>query len=287
MRRRDRLRVERYRVREARRTRLRELGRRSHRPASLVLALVVAGAAAFGASRVPDALSRMEFFRVRGLDIRGAQFLSPGEVQDLLALPPTASVVQDVKEWEVRLREHPLVLEARIERRLPDSLRIVIRERVPVAFYPMTTLEPVDEEGQVLPIDPARFALDLPVLSSEVEGRSGELLTPAQLRALSREAARLAQVQPRFMARVSELALAPGDQVVARLTDPAVEVWFRAPASSLRIRQAMDALEDARVRFPDRAITTVDLRFDEQVVVRFSRAGRRMALGPSSATRGG
>ena len=47
----------------------------------------------------------------------------------------------------------------RVERRLPNRLRVEIEERRPVALAATPTLEPVDGEGVRLPIDPTLYVL--------------------------------------------------------------------------------------------------------------------------------
>lgn len=249
-------------------------GRPRRRLATIAGGLVLAAVVVKGVSALPSTLARIPLFQVKRVEFRGMEFMDEANALAVMDLAPGASVWDDLGAWEALLLAHPLVDEVEVRRALPSTLVVSLEERRPVALFPMTTLEPVDAVGQVLPIDPASRGLDLPILDPELAGRPGEFLTPGQRRFLAEETARLDAVDPRFMSRVSKLTLGPDQQVVARLGQPDVEVLFRAPVPPSRIRQAMDALDDAMARFPGEAVHAVDLRFQEQVVVRFERRGR-------------
>jgi hypothetical protein len=227
-----------------------------------------------GVSVLPAGLARIPLFDVKRVEFRGMEFMDEETALAVLDLGMEASIWDDLGARKAALEAHPLVDRAEVRRAVPSTLIVTLEERRPVAFFPMTALEPVDETGQVLPIDPAHRSLDLPILDPELAGRPGEFLTPGQRRFLAEETSRLSAVDPRFMSRVSKLTLGPDQQVVARLGQPDVEVLFRAPVPPSRIRQAMDALDDAMARFPGEDVHAVDLRFQEQVVVRFERMGR-------------
>jgi cell division protein FtsQ len=57
------------------------------------------------------------------------------------------------------------VVSARVERRLPGTVRVVVVERVPLAFVPAATgLVALDADGRTLPYDPAATGLELPLI---------------------------------------------------------------------------------------------------------------------------
>jgi len=236
----------------------------------LVLALAVALGGVF--SRVPRALAEVEAFRVREVRLRGARFLTQEEAERVLDLSERASVWDDTKVLDARLEEHPLVREATIHRRFPGALLLQVVEREPVALFPNPTLEPVDEAGRILPIDPALHKLDLPIMAATGGGGSGSLTT-AELSLLAGEISRLAKGDPEFHSRVSDFSLDPRGDVQARISDSAVTLRFRPGLPNVRIETGMKVLEDAQARFGEGEVVDLDLRFDDQVVVRFGGAG--------------
>lgn len=229
-------------------------------------AVIVALALAAGAARAPELLGRFEVFRVRDVALEGATFLTPDEAARWASVPPDASVWDDATGWEASLERHPMVREARIGRDLPSTLVVEVDEREPVALAATPTLEAVDAEGRPLPLDPVRHRLDLPVIRPA--GRADDpALTPADVRRLAREIGRLREVDPGFQVALSEVVPGGDGHVVARLTDPDVEVRYRPPLTSRRLRQGLRALSDAVSRSGEGAPRTVDLRYEDQVVV--------------------
>jgi hypothetical protein len=237
-----------------------------------VLALAVALGGVF--RRVPEALAEVEAFRVTEIRLRGERFFTHEEAVRTLDLETTASVWDDTKVLKGRLVEHPLVKDVSIYRRFPHALLIKVVEEEPVALFPNPTLEPVDREGRVLPIDPVVHKLDLPIMTAS-PGEGAGSLSPEELKTLAGEIARLAQGDPEFHARISDYALHPGGDVTARISDPPVRLHFRPGLQSGRIQAGLRVLVDAQDRFDKGDVADLDLRFDNQVVVRFGRAGGR------------
>lgn len=240
----------------------------------LTFVFVLALAVALGGivSRVPEALVEVEAFKVTEVRLRGARFLTHDDVVKVLDLSQGASVWDDTKVLEARVQAHPLVDDVTIHRRFPSALLVQVVEREPVALFPNPTLEPVDESGRILPIDPAFHKLDLPIIASAGDDGPGSL-TPAGLRLLAGEVLRLAQADPEFHSRISDLALYPRGDMRVRISDSPVTFQFRPGLASGRIQAGLRVLSDAQARFDGGEVVEVDLRFEDQVVVRFGRAG--------------
>jgi hypothetical protein len=240
----------------------------------LTFVFVLALAVALGGvvSRVPQALVEVEAFKVTEVRLRGARFLTQEEVVKTLDLSDGASVWDDTKVLEARLHGHPLVDDVTIYRRFPSALLVRVVEREPVALFPNPTLEPVDQSGRILPIDPAFHKLDLPLITAAGEDGPGSL-TPAGLRLLAGEVSRLAQADPEFHSSISDFALNPRGDMRVRISDAPVTLLFRPGLACGRIQTGLRVLEDAQARFDHGDVVELDLRFEEQVVVRFGRTG--------------
>lgn len=234
-----------------------------------LVALLLSVGVAAGLARVPDALAHVEAFQVRELRLEGARFLTYQEALRAASVPSGASVWDDLEPLEARLGSHPLVLKARIRRRLPDALVLEVEEREPVALVPTPALVPVDASGRALPVDPAVHRLDLPLIRSGGPALSGQnRLLPARLRVAARELGRLLAAEPQFAARISEVRWADG-ALAFRLADPSVDLVAHPPLASARLREGFRALSEARDRWPGRDPERLDLRFADQVVVSF------------------
>lgn len=246
---------------------------------------LVTGGAVVAAPRVPEWLTRVAFFNVTEVRVEGTRYLDPDSARGTAALPDGFSVWGDLEGVQARLRAHPLVADARVRRRLPNALVLEVREREPVALLPTPTLVPVDAEGRHLPIDPTRHRLDLPLLRPRAEVIPGQIassapagdagLTPSQLRTLAGAVAMLPVLEPRVAAALSEASVDPFGDVVFRFIEPATAIHFRPPLTADRLMEGWIVLADAMDRHPDRIPLAIDLRFADQVVVRYPTPNRR------------
>ena len=130
----------------------------------LVAAVLVGWGLSWGAPRVPGALARVDWFRVRSVRVEGVRYLTAPEVEQAAAVPSEANLWDDVAPVAERVRALTLVKDVHVSRRIPGTLVLRIEERQPVALLPTPTLEPVDLDGRRLPLDPALHRLDLPVV---------------------------------------------------------------------------------------------------------------------------
>lgn len=114
----------------------------------------------------PVLLRHAAFFRVRQVELIGVKYLPPSAVLAGLGLSPTANVFDNVGALERRTEGVAGVVSARVERRLPGTLRVTLVEQVPVAFTPgPNRLVAMDGDGRSLPYDPAASGLDLPIVA--------------------------------------------------------------------------------------------------------------------------
>ena len=131
----------------------------------------------------PVVLRRLAFFRVRQVELVGIRFLDPDTVLAVLRLSPRASVFDDTHVLADRVRGLAGVADARVARRPPAALKVIVREVEPVALVAGArgALLVVDADGRSLPFDPAQAAggggagLDLPIVQSADNGAVGVL----------------------------------------------------------------------------------------------------------------
>ena len=236
---------------------------------------LVAGGVALAADWLPDALAELEFFRARDYRVTGNRLLQEQQVLAAAAISPLASVFDDLTSIELRLERHPLIRRAHVTAELPRTLVVTIEERIPVGFVAGPVLEPVDRDGQVLPLDPVEHGLDLPLLI-RAGGRGS--LSPTQLRVLAMEVDRLAADDPTFLAAVSEMAIDDSGDATAVVTGDVsgnVLLRFRPPLSHRRLQEGLTVLADAVLSRPDQRAAVIDLRFEDQVVVGYAEPRAR------------
>ena len=198
------------------------------------------------------ALQRLDFFHVRAVDVQGTRFLDPAVVVRQLHVDTLHSIWDELEPLERRLRELPQVQDVTVRRRLPGTLLVEVEEHEPVAFVTTGTgLEVRDADGRVLPIDPSRVPVDLPVITSP-DSAVLQLLGDLRERA------------PALYRRVSHVSRSDAGELRLRLFSTTVRA-----SSDVTARRLSDILlvEAELARRRQRA-AELDLRFRDQVIAR-------------------
>lgn len=214
----------------------------------LFAAVITGGLVWLGA---PEVLQRLDFFRIRRVEIAGLQYLAPAKVIAALELDSEATVFADLTTAGRHLRALPGVISADVRRRLPGTLEIVVVEAVPVALALRgSRMALLDSSGTVLPFDPAASAPDLPVAAS-ADGKVARVL------------ARIQQHDPALFARI-RTAWRVKDDVL--LDVDGRRFWFGPAVTAEDIRAVMAVAQDLARQ--GRTYQELDGRYPGQVIVR-------------------
>jgi cell division septal protein FtsQ len=196
----------------------------------------------------------LSFFSVRRVELVGARYLTPGAMARALEVPTGTSIFDGIDALERRALAVPGVLEASISRRLPGTLRVTVREALPVALAERSgRLVLVDQGGRVLPFDPTRPAEDLPL--AEPDSAVAGLL------------ARMREVEPDLFAKIERASRIRRD---VALDLPAGRLLFRSGASSEDIRNLLMVAD--HLSRSGRAWRELDARYASRIIVRGSGA---------------
>ena len=200
----------------------------------------------------PVLLRNLAFFRVRHVEVVGARYIQPRDILDRLRVDTLASVWDPQARLEARVREHPLVRDVAVERKLPGTLVVRVVEHAPVALVATATgFKVYDARGVALPIDPTTNDLDAPILPRPDTGLF-RLLGAAR------------QQAPGLFLRISEARREGSDEFVF--------VWDSIPVRT-QSGVTLDRLNDLELVENDLArrrlrATELDLRFRDQVIAR-------------------
>ncbi|HVZ48262.1 MAG TPA: FtsQ-type POTRA domain-containing protein [Gemmatimonadaceae bacterium] len=218
-----------------------------------VLAIILAAVSAPFWYRA--ALGRLDFFRVRRVEVVGARYANPDEIVSRMGVDSTASIWDDAGPLEARVRRLPSVRDVHVGRRLPGTLVVHVTENMPVALVPGASgLVAVDAAGQTLRIDPTAVDVDLPVL----RGRDA-----LALRLLGEIRGQL----PAVFARIGDVRRAPDGSIAIHFTEPAARVVLALPDLTMdRLFDIIPVEADLARRHVGAA--EIDLRYRDQVVAR-------------------
>jgi len=200
----------------------------------------------------PLLMRRMDYFRVRRVEIVGARYVAPSDILTRLHVDTSASVWDPTSALAARVASHPEIQHVAVHRKLPGTLVVEVTERVPVALISAPGgMRVYDERGVALPIDPAKVDVDVPVLAER---------NVVLLRLLSR----MKRTMPGFYARVSEVRRVGRDEILLDLDK--VNVRAMQDVSLDRLAEIAPVEEDlARKQL---RVAEIDIRYRDQVIAR-------------------
>ena len=200
----------------------------------------------------PPILRHLAYFQVRRVEVYGTHYIPPDEILARLHVDTTASVWDDPRPLEERVAAHPEVRTVTIERKLPGTLVVRVTEKLPVAFVPAGGgLRATDADGRLLPLDPSKVAIDLPVL---------ERLDTALVRLL----ADVRGASPALFDRISGARRPSPGEITFAL--PGLLVRANANVSASRLADIIPVEQDLARKKAH--ATELDLRFRDQVIAR-------------------
>lgn len=194
----------------------------------------------------------LAFFRVRHVEVRGTRFAPPSDIAAGLRIDTMFSIWNALDSLRTRAEGHPQVRQARVVRKLPGTLVVIVDENLPIAFVPTATgLKAYDETGRLLPLDPSRVAVDLPIVA-----RADTTI----LRLLGDLKAQL----PDVFARVSEVRRVNRDELRIQFIDVPVRAMADVSVDRFLELSSVKADLERRRLHP----VELDLRFKDQVIAR-------------------
>jgi cell division septal protein FtsQ len=202
---------------------------------------------------VPLVLRPLDFFHVMRVVVRGVRYLDGRALVRQMQIDTTVSIWDALGPYAARIASHRQIRSVRLSRRLPSTVIVTVDEVTPVALAPSQGggLRAYDAEARVLPLDPTRVDVDLPILS-----RADTSL----LRLLGD----LKRIDPAMYARVSEVARTGRDEAIVFLSSLPVRVRSTIPADRFaEVRAVEEDLTRRGVKYVE-----LDLRFSERVIVR-------------------
>ncbi|HET8578653.1 MAG TPA: FtsQ-type POTRA domain-containing protein [Methylomirabilota bacterium] len=246
----------------------RRLLRRARVVAVRVLVVGVATAAVAGAGLGARWLLTSPRFAVREIEIRGAERLGREAVLAAAGLAPGMNLFRvDPQAVAGRLEALPLVRRAEVIRDFPDRVTVVVEERQPFTLVHAGRLHWIDEQGMDLGLERRAVTLEVPVitglgpgdLSPDAGGPPERVAAGVSLlRVLLRSGSAL-------LGQISEIDVSRPDAPVLYTVD-GVEVRLGAEDWEARLGRLLGVL--AQLRAAGEVVTSIDLRFRDQVVLK-------------------
>jgi len=248
--------------------------------AASALLLLLAGTFA------PLLLRRIHAFDVARVEVVGAHYLAADEAVKASTITRASNVFDDPNPWLEALLRHPLVAQARIERRVPNTLVLHVTEAVPVAFARTPELRAIDARGRVLPIDAKADLVDLPVLAVDTRVSAQGLAADAETKVAAAFLGSVLRDEPGLLGWISEVDVQHGDVRLVLRSDADVEVLVSPVPDAAKLRelhltladlatprhaaapQSGDTMATTQAAQPELArVKRIDVRYHDQIVV--------------------
>ncbi len=187
------------------------------------------------------------------------------------------------------LEELPWVEHATVMRLMPDQLRVAIVERTPVAFIRQgNTIGLVDVHGVLLHLPPAAMAAkhySFPVVTG-ISAKDPLPVRAARMHLYQQFISDLDSGGAKVSTQLSEVDLSDPEDLWALLPAEGsdIQVHFGDSDFLARYRSYQQHLPEWRQQYPH--LASVDMRYENQVVLDMAHAGLRRRMGrPSARTR--
>jgi cell division protein FtsQ len=213
--------------------------------------------------------------KVKRVTIEGNRIVETAEITQLIKVPKNTQL-QDVDLMAVRrdILSHHFIKDAVVERDLPATLKVTIKERVPLAIINSTEILYLDEDGVVLPHSTSKHLFDLPVLTGMPDGISltpGTMITHPDIQEALQILATARLVNKELYHVISEVRLRNGGDIVLYAAEWGVPIIFGHGGIADKLVR-LESFWNTVVRERGSAnLQYVDLRFDDQVVVRWNK----------------
>ena len=213
--------------------------------------------------------------RVQRVTVEGNRIVETAEIMQLVRIQKNTQL-QDIDLTAVRkdILSHHFIKDAVVERDLPATLKITITERLPLAIVNSAEILYLDEDGVVLPHSISKQLFDLPVLSGispEIALAPGGTINNPDVHEALQILATSKLVSKELYHLISEVRLRSGGDIVLYAAEWGVPIIFgRGDIANKLVR--LEAFWNDIVREKgSQRLQYVDLRFDDQVVVRWNQ----------------
>jgi cell division protein FtsQ len=218
---------------------------------------------------------------VARVGIEGVKVVPSADIYHLAAVP-MESRLYDVPLTQVRNRvlRNPFVKDAAVHRDPPDRILIQIEERIPLAVIVSGGMFYVDAEGMVLPLARSDSVFDLPVITGTAEKQQcviGKRLSHQAIRE-ALLVVRAAQLMDEGLyRRISEVHIDPSGDLLLYTADTGVPVILGHGDMISKLQKFQDFWTAVVTTRGAQTLASVDLRFADQVVVRWTTQDEQMA----------
>jgi cell division protein FtsQ len=239
-----------------------------------IVLIVLAIVAAVAVVVLPLRHYAMQSWRFRidssdNITISGNDNVSRSQILDVMAIDIDRNIFfVPLEQRKTQLEQIPWVQSASLMRLLPNRLKIVVKERVPVAFVEVNShIELIDANGVIMDL-PANQTIkySFPVILG-ISDADPLSTRAARMKIYNELTAELDSNGARYSSNLSDVDLSDPDDVKATVTDPHGAVLVHLGSTNFlgHFKVYVAHVQEWRTQF--QKLESVDLRYDHQVIV--------------------
>ena len=221
----------------------------------------------FAVVPVMERILSHRIFNIVGVDVDGAEYIDSDEILSAAAIEIGKNIFDvDLRKVSETLENQFTADDFTIYKRLPNSIRISVNEKTPVALLNVKELIGVDKNGVPLPHIGAELAANLPILTgiSTVASLSDSTVSE-RLKAGLELLEKIKDNAPSTYKRISEINVSNMNTLGISLIDNGLEVII-GEKDWIRKIPVLDKVIN-EITMNRKAVKAVDIRFGEKIVV--------------------
>ncbi|MFC1514235.1 cell division protein FtsQ/DivIB [candidate division KSB1 bacterium] len=216
-------------------------------------------------------------FLVTHVEVEGAKLLSEENILALVKLEPNVRIFDiDVAPYIDMVKSNPYVEKVSIGKKLPQTIKIDLEERVPVAIIDLYKDCLTDKNGYLLPkLKNIAYLAELPVITgvSLDNPKTGEKSEDEPLIKSLDFINILNEEIPFFSNSISEIHY-ENEEISVYLSDHGTMIKFGEDGYSLKIQKLIYFLEHYQKQNEISNLIYIDLNYKDQIVVREVNSGQ-------------
>lgn len=215
--------------------------------------------------------------RVREITVEGNTIVGADEIRMLANISPGVPLYGvDLYAVRQRIEANSFIRSASVNRDVPERISITVEERIPVATIAAGELLHCDEEGVILPSVLSTNVFDLPVITGIRKPQAAEAGSRASnpdVRSALAILLMARRVSDESYRRISEVSVGGDGEFMLYTAESGVPVLFGRGDDARKLVKLDAFWREFMEHHGADELAYVDLRFDDQVVVRWKKTG--------------
>jgi cell division protein FtsQ len=217
---------------------------------------------------------------LHGVRVEGNRIVPDADLVRLAAVPMEKRLYDvDLPAVRERVRKSPFIKTVAVHRDPPDHVLIQVEERIPLALLAAGRMFYVDADGMVMPVIRSEHAFDIPVITGAEDLQtceSGKVLSHPAIREALLLVVAAQMLDESLYRRISEIHIQPGGDLLMYTTDGGIPVLIGRGDVTSKLAKFDAFWTNVVATRGVQSLASVDLRFADQVVVRWTTIDEQM-----------